>query len=137
MRYKCQSLVCTPMATQHIFRARGFGGRTPCHPPICKHDPWISKLSTFRACAKLTRRPSHYSQNINIEMPIYLVNTPRSRLYTIQFPLETMCDYTQVEFRCGHCRYTVRAWCIVYETTHIRCRPNVVAVEFRYVDSTV
>jgi hypothetical protein len=44
-----------------------------------------------------------------------------------------MCDYTQVEFRCGHCRYTVRAWCVTYEKTHVRCRPNVVAVEFRFV----
>ncbi|XMA16807.1 hypothetical protein WAI453_009598 [Rhynchosporium graminicola] len=42
-----------------------------------------------------------------------------------------MCDYTQVEFLCGHRRYTVRAWCINYETTHRRCPPAVVAVEFR------
>ncbi|KAH7346859.1 hypothetical protein BKA65DRAFT_478030 [Rhexocercosporidium sp. MPI-PUGE-AT-0058] len=42
-----------------------------------------------------------------------------------------MCDYTQVEFRCGHRRYTVRAWCTNYETTHRRCPPAVVAVEFR------
>jgi hypothetical protein len=62
-------------------------------------------------------------------------------LYQIDRPiipvLRNMCDYTQVEFRCGHCRYTVRAWCSVYETTHIRCRPNVVAVEFRYVDRNI
>ncbi|KAH8772320.1 hypothetical protein BGZ57DRAFT_824618 [Hyaloscypha finlandica] len=43
-----------------------------------------------------------------------------------------MCDYTQVEFRCGHVRYTVRAWCTKYETTHKRCPPSVVAIEFRY-----
>lgn len=42
-----------------------------------------------------------------------------------------MCDYTQVEFRCGHVRYTVRAWCTSYETTHKRCPPTVVAIEFR------
>ncbi|PMD26447.1 hypothetical protein NA56DRAFT_698633 [Hyaloscypha hepaticicola] len=42
-----------------------------------------------------------------------------------------MCDYTQVEFRCGHVRYTVRAWCTNYETTHKRCPPSVVAIEFR------
>ncbi|KAH6673242.1 hypothetical protein B0J14DRAFT_66824 [Halenospora varia] len=42
-----------------------------------------------------------------------------------------MCNYTQVEFRCGHVRYTVRAWCHVYESTHIRCKPQVVAIEFR------
>jgi hypothetical protein len=46
-----------------------------------------------------------------------------------------MCDYTQVEFRCGHVRYTVRAWCTNYETTHKRCPPTVVAIEFRYVVS--
>lgn len=22
-----------------------------------------------------------------------------------------MCDYTQVEYACGHLRFTVRAWC--------------------------
>ncbi|PMD55359.1 uncharacterized protein K444DRAFT_538435 [Hyaloscypha bicolor E] len=38
-----------------------------------------------------------------------------------------MCDYTQVEFRCGHVRYTVRAWCGNYETTHKRCPPSVVS----------
>ncbi|KAG9249235.1 hypothetical protein BJ878DRAFT_410981 [Calycina marina] len=43
-----------------------------------------------------------------------------------------MCDYTQVEFNCGHVRFTVRAWCSNYETTHRRCPPTVVAIEFRY-----
>ncbi|KUJ07390.1 uncharacterized protein LY89DRAFT_660688 [Mollisia scopiformis] len=42
-----------------------------------------------------------------------------------------MCDYTQVEFRCGHVRYKVRAWCTNYEETHKRCPPSVVAIEFR------
>lgn len=46
-------------------------------------------------------------------------------------PKVNMCDYTQVEFRCGHVRYTVRAWCTNYETTHKRCPPSVVAIEFR------
>ncbi|KAH8594791.1 hypothetical protein B0O99DRAFT_513371 [Bisporella sp. PMI_857] len=43
-----------------------------------------------------------------------------------------MCDFTQVEFKCGHARFTVRAWCQTYETTHKRCPPKVVAIEFRY-----
>jgi hypothetical protein len=30
-------------------------------------------------------------------------------------------------------RYTVRAWCTNYETTHKRCPPTVVAIEFRQV----
>ncbi|KAF1343668.1 hypothetical protein BDV97DRAFT_305684 [Delphinella strobiligena] len=42
-----------------------------------------------------------------------------------------MCDYTQVEFRCGHIRYTVRAWCVKYQESHKRCPPNVVAIEYR------
>lgn len=46
---------------------------------------------------------------------------------------ETMCNYTQVAYCCGHCRYTVRAWCYDYEKTHKRCPVNVVAVERRYV----
>jgi len=39
-----------------------------------------------------------------------------------------MCDYTKVEYCCGHLRYTVRAWCVTYQESHKRCPPNVVAV---------
>ncbi|EME84067.1 uncharacterized protein MYCFIDRAFT_152346 [Pseudocercospora fijiensis CIRAD86] len=42
-----------------------------------------------------------------------------------------MCDYTKVEYACGHLRYTVRAWCIKYQETHKRCPANVVAIEYR------
>ncbi|TVY17526.1 hypothetical protein LARI1_G008553 [Lachnellula arida] len=42
-----------------------------------------------------------------------------------------MCSYQQVEFRCGHARYIVKAWCTAYETTHKRCPPLVVAIDFR------
>jgi hypothetical protein len=38
-----------------------------------------------------------------------------------------MCDYTEVEYKCGHVRYLVRAWCVVYQQTQQRCPPNVVA----------
>ena len=44
-----------------------------------------------------------------------------------------MCPYTRVGYTCGHCRYTVRAWCENYERTHIRCHVRVVALERRYV----
>jgi hypothetical protein len=40
----------------------------------------------------------------------------------------TMCDYTQVEYSCGHLRYTVKAWCIKYQQTQKRCLPNVIAM---------
>ena len=57
-----------------------------------------------------------------------------------------MCDYTRVEYACGHLRFTVRAWCkslllehrvetdqtgIKYQETHKRCPPHVVAIEYR------
>ncbi|KAF2228806.1 hypothetical protein EV356DRAFT_457005 [Viridothelium virens] len=42
-----------------------------------------------------------------------------------------MCDYTQVEYQCGHIRYVVKAWCIKYQMTHKRCPANVVAIEYR------
>lgn len=42
-----------------------------------------------------------------------------------------MCDFTQIEYKCGHLRITVRSWCITYERTHKRCPTNIVAVEFR------
>lgn len=60
-----------------------------------------------------------------------------------------MCDYTKVEYACGHLRYTVRAWCkrdlpdlteetkltclagFKYQETHKRCPANVVAIEYR------
>jgi hypothetical protein len=57
--------------------------------------------------------------------------SPRPSHSLKQSLLSIMCDYTQVEFRCGHVRYTVRAWCTNYETTHKRCPPSVVAIEFR------
>lgn len=40
-----------------------------------------------------------------------------------------MCSYTQVTFQCQCLREIVREWCPKYETTHIRCRPLVVAIE--------
>ncbi|KAF2400953.1 hypothetical protein EJ06DRAFT_476391 [Trichodelitschia bisporula] len=42
-----------------------------------------------------------------------------------------MCDYTQVEYACGHLRYTVKAWCTRYQETHRRCPANVIAIEHR------
>ncbi|KAK7518669.1 uncharacterized protein IWZ02DRAFT_376382 [Phyllosticta citriasiana] len=42
-----------------------------------------------------------------------------------------MCDYTQVNYKCSHLRFTVRAWCTKYQETHRRCPANVVAVEYR------
>jgi len=43
-------------------------------------------------------------------------------------PTQRMCDYTQVEYKCGHVRYIVKAWCERYQQTQQRCPPNVVAV---------
>ncbi|PVH70808.1 hypothetical protein DL98DRAFT_123369 [Cadophora sp. DSE1049] len=43
-----------------------------------------------------------------------------------------MCDYSKVNFRCGHRRYIVRAWCKSYEVTHKNCPPKVKATEFRW-----
>ncbi|KAF1834366.1 hypothetical protein BDW02DRAFT_498509 [Decorospora gaudefroyi] len=42
-----------------------------------------------------------------------------------------MCDYTQVQYKCNHFRYVVKAWCTKYQQTHIRCPPNLTAVEYR------
>ncbi|OAL52336.1 hypothetical protein IQ07DRAFT_585545 [Pyrenochaeta sp. DS3sAY3a] len=42
-----------------------------------------------------------------------------------------MCDYTQVQYKCNHLRYVVRAWCTKYQETHKRCPANVVAIEYR------
>ncbi|KAF7194634.1 hypothetical protein HII31_04140 [Pseudocercospora fuligena] len=30
-----------------------------------------------------------------------------------------MCDYTKVEYACGHLRYTVRAWCERLQREHL------------------
>ncbi|KAH6881473.1 hypothetical protein BKA58DRAFT_371629 [Alternaria rosae] len=43
----------------------------------------------------------------------------------------TMCDYTQVQYKCTHVRYVVKAWCTKYQQTHVRCPANVTAVEYR------
>ncbi|KAF2628694.1 hypothetical protein BU25DRAFT_338994 [Macroventuria anomochaeta] len=42
-----------------------------------------------------------------------------------------MCDYTQVQYKCNHVRYVVRAWCTKYQETHKRCPANVIAIEYR------
>ncbi|EAS36227.3 uncharacterized protein CIMG_01581 [Coccidioides immitis RS] len=42
-----------------------------------------------------------------------------------------MCDYTEVEYMCGHVRYLVKAWCVEYQRTQQRCSPNVVGKETR------
>jgi len=31
--------------------------------------------------------------------------------WPLRLPASSMCDYTQVEYACGHLRFTVRAWC--------------------------
>ncbi|WPH00361.1 Hypothetical protein R9X50_00318800 [Acrodontium crateriforme] len=43
-----------------------------------------------------------------------------------------MCEYSQVEYACGHLRFIVRCWCTKYQETQKRCRPNIVAVEYRF-----
>ncbi|OSS45804.1 hypothetical protein B5807_09690 [Epicoccum nigrum] len=45
-----------------------------------------------------------------------------------------MCDFTHVRYRCCHTRYTVRAWCMVYQKSHIRCPLNVIAIESRIAE---
>lgn len=35
-------------------------------------------------------------------------------VHALVLPITTiisMCEYNQLEYRCGHCRYTVRSWC--------------------------
>jgi len=51
-----------------------------------------------------------------------------SPLLRLHLPFFTMCDYTQVEYSCGHKRFTVKAWCIKYQQTQKRCLPNVIAM---------
>ncbi|KAF2036715.1 hypothetical protein EK21DRAFT_51355 [Setomelanomma holmii] len=49
-----------------------------------------------------------------------------------------MCDYTQVQYKCSHLRYVVRAWCTKYQETHKRCPANVVAMQvFWSISSTI
>lgn len=43
-----------------------------------------------------------------------------------------MCDYTQVQYKCTHVRYVVKAWCTKYQQTHVRCPANVTAVYEEY-----
>jgi hypothetical protein len=89
-------------------------------------DPGIGSrcLSSPHSVASPTQSPFSH--------PLRCLRRTRQAARTSQ---HIMCDYTQVEYRCGHLRYTVRAWCITYEKTHIRCPHHVVAIEFRYVFS--
>ena len=52
-----------------------------------------------------------------------LFSTSNSLSYIIK-----MCDFTHVRYRCCHTRYTVRAWCMIYQESHIRCPLNVIAM---------
>ena len=45
--------------------------------------------------------------------------------------VNTMCEVTQVQFKCNHLRHTYRSWCLTYERSHKRCTPQVVAIEYR------
>ena len=47
--------------------------------------------------------------------------------------VNTMCEVTQVQFKCNHLRHTYRSWCLTYERSHKRCTPQVVAIEYRWV----
>jgi hypothetical protein len=85
---------------------------------------WYCDFGTFLAGREKSTRPTH----------TFLASTSTSQFQVTRSSKSRpgiMCDYTQVEFRCGHVRYTVRAWCTNYETTHKRCPPSVVAIEFR------
>ncbi|KAK8011749.1 hypothetical protein PG989_000009 [Apiospora arundinis] len=42
-----------------------------------------------------------------------------------------MCDYTQVEYSCGHFRFRAQRWCSHYERTHRVCPPNITTGELR------
>jgi hypothetical protein len=48
-------------------------------------------------------------------------------------PIPIMCDYMQVEFRCGHVRYTVRTRCTNYERIHKHCAAKFITIQLRYV----
>ncbi|KAK8106631.1 hypothetical protein PG999_009990 [Apiospora kogelbergensis] len=53
-----------------------------------------------------------------------------SRIRSISF-LPIMCDYTQVEYSCGHFRFRAQRWCSHYERTHRVCPPNITTGELR------
>ncbi|KAL1998742.1 hypothetical protein VTN02DRAFT_5641 [Thermoascus thermophilus] len=42
-----------------------------------------------------------------------------------------MCDHIQVNYRCGHHRFLVTAWCTIYARTGKICPLNVVTIEDR------
>ncbi|KAK3367343.1 hypothetical protein B0T24DRAFT_682477 [Lasiosphaeria ovina] len=42
-----------------------------------------------------------------------------------------MCDFTQIEYACGHFRWIASLWCSKYRQTHERCEPNVVHFDTR------
>lgn len=81
-----------------------------------------------RFCYSITLM-SPPSSSLKIRSPTvhFLFYLKRVRSYSLHLGPK-MCDYTQVEFKCKHLRYTVRAWCVKYQETHKRCPPNVVAM---------
>ena len=59
--------------------------------------------------------------------PTHHTTAPPTQPPTNPCPI-TMCDYTQVQYKCTHVRYVVKAWCTKYQQTHVRCPANVTAV---------
>jgi hypothetical protein len=69
----------------------------------------------------------------NSSLPISLIVSqhlplPSAQALQIGPSSRMMCDYTQVQYKCSHLRYVVRAWCTKYQETHKRCPANVVAM---------
>jgi hypothetical protein len=101
------------------------------HPPSPLRSPLDSLLGfgqRLAVCLREGREDSLYGS--------ILVLHYQSPASDLRHSPSAMCDYTQVEYECGHLRFIVRAWCENYETTHRRCPPTVVAIEFRYVRDT-
>ena len=108
---------------------------------ICLFDssPLIHTISTSYSSTIVGTEGIRFAVYYSSSIHIFRYIPSRSDRRAFRGPLclrehpspTNMCDYTQVEFRCGHVRYTVRAWCTSYETTHKRCPPTVVAIEFR------
>lgn len=124
----------TVVLSDEFMRRKG-----PPHPQNLGQETGERKREGRRIKAEATRllesRPRTPLPNVR-RNPLSRPTPSSSRTVLIEInrparPWPTMCDHTQVEYTCGHVRYLVRAWCVKYEKTHIRCPANVVAVEFR------
>lgn len=85
---------------------------------------WLdtSEIDSWRTPYKLCQFHFPFSLWVTQQITLVFYGVLRGEA----FILATMCDHTQVNYKCGHHRFLVIAWCTIYARTGKICPLNVV-----------